>query len=49
MLSTSGKSLHYTLSVADIENPLMAHIHIGAQGRKARSPCGFIRRSRPLW
>jgi hypothetical protein len=28
-LSGSGKSLHCTLSVADIEDASMAHIHIG--------------------
>jgi len=34
VLSRSGKSLHYTLSVADIENASMAHIHIGHAGEE---------------
>jgi hypothetical protein len=33
-LSKSGKSLHYRLYVADIENASMAHIHIGLAGEE---------------
>jgi CHRD domain len=33
-LSKSGKSLSYRLSVADIENVSMAHIHIGPEGQE---------------
>ncbi len=33
-LSKSGKSLTYTLSVSDIENVTMAHIHIGPPGKE---------------
>ena len=29
VLSGNGQSLHYTLSVADVENANMAHIHVG--------------------
>jgi len=32
-LSTSGKSMKYTLVVRDIENVLSAHIHLGAPGK----------------
>jgi hypothetical protein len=34
VLSGNGKSLHYTLSVVDIENATMAHIHIGHAGEE---------------
>src|SRR5258708_10948620 len=34
VLSGKGKSLHYTLSVVDIENATMAHIHIGHAGEE---------------
>ncbi len=34
VLSKSGKSLHFRLYVADIENVSMAHIHIGAAGEE---------------
>ena len=34
VLSKSGKSLSYTLSVADIEDVTMAHIHIGPVGKE---------------
>ncbi len=34
VLSKSGRSLHYTLYVADIENASMAHIHIGQVGEE---------------
>jgi CHRD domain len=34
VLSRSGKSLHYTLSVADIENASMANTHIGRAGEE---------------
>ncbi len=34
VLSGNGKSLHYTLSVADVENATMAHIHIGHLGEE---------------
>lgn len=33
VLTKSGKSLSYTLSVSDIENVTMAHIHIGPAGK----------------
>ncbi|MGB6718618.1 MAG: CHRD domain-containing protein, partial [Candidatus Acidiferrales bacterium] len=33
-LSKTGKSLTYHLYVADIENPSMAHIHIGPAGKE---------------
>ena len=33
-LSQDGKSLSYTLSVSDIENVTMTHIHIGAPGKE---------------
>ena len=33
-LSNSGKTLKFRLSVADIENVSMAHIHIGAAGQE---------------
>ncbi len=34
VLSGSGNSLQYTLSVADVENVTMAHIHIGHVGEE---------------
>ncbi len=34
VLSGNAKSLHYTLSVVDIENATMAHIHIGHAGEE---------------
>src|SRR5260370_10429563 len=34
VLSGNGKSLRYTLSVADVENATMAHIHIGHLGEE---------------
>ncbi len=34
VLSGSGKSLRYTLSVTDVENATMAHIHIGHAGEE---------------
>jgi len=34
VLSKSGDSLSYTLSVSDIENVTMAHIHIGPPGKE---------------
>jgi CHRD domain len=34
MLSKSGKSLSYRLSVTDIENVSMAHIHMGPAGQE---------------
>ncbi len=34
VLSKSGHSLSYTLSVSDIENVTMAHIHIGPPGQE---------------
>jgi CHRD domain len=34
VLGKGGKGLHYTLTVADIENASMAHIHIGHAGEK---------------
>jgi CHRD domain len=32
-LSKTGKSLLYTISVTGIEDPMMAHIHMGAAGK----------------
>lgn len=31
-LSADGMTLHYTLTVSNITNPFMAHIHVGAKG-----------------
>src|SRR5260370_21909920 len=34
VLSGNGKSMHYTLSVVDIENATLAHIHIDHAGEE---------------
>src|SRR5260370_7811791 len=41
VLSGNGKSLHYTLSVVDIENATMAHIHIGHAGKEGPIAVGL--------
>jgi hypothetical protein len=35
-LSSDGKVLNYTLVVRDIENPTVAHIHIGKSGKNGQ-------------